>query len=188
MEAGTMQKVTREELLDLATYDRERDRIREAAMRAKAARRVHVGPLTFLFENRETTRYQIQEMLRAERLYREPEVVHELETYNELLGGPGELGCSLLIEIADPAERDVKLRAWLELVGHLYVKGPDGTKVRATFDPRQVGDDRLSSVQYLKFAVGSAAPVAVGSDLPALTVEAALSPEQRAALAQDLAS
>ena len=189
MEAGTMQKVTRAELLDLATYDRERDRIREAAMRAKAERRVHVGPhLTFLFENRETTRYQIQEMLRAERLYREPEIVHELETYNELLGGPGELGCSLLIEIADPADRDLKLRAWLKLVEHLYVRTADGRKVRATFDPRQVGEDRLSSVQYLKFAVGGAAPLAVGSDLPALSAEAALTPGQRAALAQDLAS
>jgi hypothetical protein len=184
-----MQKVSREELLDLSTYDRERDRLRESAMQAKAARRIHVGPhLTFLFENRETTRYQIQEMLRAERLYREPEILHELETYNELLGGPGEMGCSLLIEIADPAERDVKLRAWLKLVEHLYVKRPDGAKVRATFDARQVGDDRLSSVQYLKFDVEGEVPVAVGSDLPELTAETALSPAQRQALAEDLSS
>lgn len=183
-----MHKVERRELLDLVTYDRERDAVRDAAMQAKALRRVHVGPLTFLFENRETTRYQILEMLRAERLFREEEIAHELDTYNELLGGPGELGCSLLIEIADPAERDRKLRAWLKLVEHLYVKTPDGAKVRARFDPRQVGEDRLSSVQYLKFDVKGAAPVAVGSDLPELTVETILSPEQREALARDLAS
>lgn len=182
-----MPKVTRAEILDLVTYDRERDRHRESAIRAKAARRVHVGPwLTFLFENHETIRYQIHEMVRAERLFREPEIAHEVETYNELIGGPGELGCSLLIEIPDPAERDRKLRSWLKLVEHLYVKLPDGRKVRATFDPRQVGDDRLSSVQYLRFDVKGATPVAVGCDLPEAEAEAALSPEQRGALEDDL--
>ncbi len=183
-----MQKVERRELLDLVTYDREREAIRDAAMRAKALRRIHVGPLTFLFENRETTRYQVLEMLRAERLFRDEEIAHELDTYNELLGGPGELGCSLLIEIADPAERDRKLRAWLKLVEHLYVKTAGGAKVRARFDPRQVGEDRLSSVQYLKFDVKGAAPVAVGSDLPGLAAETILSPEQHEALARDLTS
>jgi hypothetical protein len=58
--------------------------------------------------------------------------------------------------------------------------------VRPTFDPRQVGDDRLSSVQYLRFDVKGQAPVAVGADLPELTVEATLDPAQRAALERDL--
>ena len=182
-----MEKVQRTELLDLATYDREREPIREAAMAAKALRRIHVGSsLTFLFENRETVRYQVLEMTRAERLFREEEIAHELATYNELLGGPGELGCTLLIEVPEPAERDRKLRLWLKLVDHLYVKSPDGTKVRARFDPRQVGDDRLSSVQYLKFDVKGVAPVAVGCDLTELTAETALAPAQREALADDL--
>jgi hypothetical protein len=66
-----MRKVQRSEILDLQTYDRERERLQPAAMEAKAARRVHLGEhLTFLFENRETVRYQVQEMARAERLYR----------------------------------------------------------------------------------------------------------------------
>jgi len=184
-----MRHVRREEILDLPLYDRSRDEIRTAVLEAKRKRRVHVGGvLTFLFENAATVRYQVQEMLRAERITGAAEVAHELETYNELLGGKGELGVSLLIEIPDPAERDRKLREWLELPKHLYVKLEDGTKVRPRFDPRQVGTDRLSSVQYLKFDVRGRAPTAVGSDLPALAAETALDAEQRRALADDLAS
>jgi hypothetical protein len=183
-----MRAVRRDELMDLAAYERSRGEIRAAVIEAKRRRRVHVaGVLTFLFENTATMRYQVQEMIRAERITKEPEILHELETYNELLGGKGELGCSLLVEIPDPAERDRKLREWLDLPSHLYAKLEDGSKVWARFDPRQVGTDRLSSVQYLKFDVGGRTPVAVGSALPALAVETPLDAEQRAALAADLA-
>lgn len=184
-----MRPVRHEELLDLAAYERSREEIRAGILEAKRVRRVHVaGVLTFLFENPATVRYQVQEMIRAERMTREADILHELETYNELLGGRGELGCSLLIEIPEPAERDRKLRAWLGLLDHLYVKLEDGGKVRPSFDPRQVGEDRLSSVQYLKFDVRGQAPVAVGSDHPQLAGETVLDAEQRAALAADLAS
>jgi hypothetical protein len=181
-----VKKVVRADILSLQDYDARRDELRRSAMEAKRVRRVHVGPLTFLFENPETVRYQVQEMARAERLYRDPEIQHEIDTYNELLGEPGELGCSLLIEIPDPAERDARLRAWRELPGHLYAKLEDGRRVRALYDRRQVGDDRLSSVQYLRFPVGGAAPVAVGTDLAGLELETELTAEQRAALAADL--
>lgn len=181
-----MRPVKREEILPLEAYERSREEIRKGILEAKAPRRVHAGPLTFLFENTATVRYQVQEMVRAEKMTREADIQHELETYNELLGGPGELGASLLIELPDPADRDVKLRAWLGLPERLYVKLADGRKVRAVFDARQVGEDRVSSVQYLKFPVGGEVPVALGADLPALTVEAALAPEQREALRQDL--
>jgi hypothetical protein len=184
-----MRAVRREEILDLATYERSRAEIRAAILEAKRLRRVHVGGvLTLLFENTATMRYQIQEMIRAERMQGEPEIRHELETYNELLGGKGELGVSLLIELPDPAERDRKLREWLELPRRLYLLTEDGEKIRASFDARQVGDDRLSSVQYLKFDVRGRVPVAAGSDLPQLQAETPLAPEQRAALAADLAS
>jgi Protein of unknown function (DUF3501) len=184
-----MKRVRREELLDLAAYDRSRAEIRAGILEAKRRRRVHVaGVLTFLFENAATVRYQVQEMLRAERITREADVLHELETYNELLGGAGELGCSLLIELPDPAERDEKLRAWLGLPDRLYVKLEDGTMVRPTYDARQVGEERLSSVQYLKFDVGGRTPVSVGCDHPALQGETLLDAEQRAALGADLAS
>lgn len=184
-----MKKVQRSELLDLQTYDRERERIRPAAMAAKAIRRIHVGPhLTFLFENQETVRYQVQEMIRAERLFRESEIAHELDTYNELLGGPGELGCSLLIEITDPQDRDQKLRRWKNLLEHLYARLPDGRRVGCTFDPRQVGEDRLSSVQYLRFDVKGVAPASIGCDHPEAAAETVIDPAQRQALAADLAS
>jgi hypothetical protein len=185
-----MKGVERGEILDYETYEEQREAVREAVLRAKADRRVHVGRyLTFLFENRDTVRYQIQEMTRTERMVKEAEILHEIATYNELLGGPGEVGCTLLIEIDDPAARAVRLSQWLSLPRHLYARLDDGSKVRATFDPRQLGDTRVSSVQYLRFPVGGRVPVAVGCDLddPDVGVEAPLTPAQRAALAADLA-
>ncbi len=179
--------VTRAELVDFETYRDERETYRPKVMALKGPRRIHLGKnLTFLFENHETVRYQVQEMMLAERIVKEAEILHELQTYNELLGGPGGLGASLLIEIEDEAERNEKLKAWLKLPQHLYVKLEDGTKVRATYDARQVGDTRLSSVHYLRFPVEGKVPVAVGADLPELTLEAPLTPEQRAALQSDL--
>ncbi len=182
-----MKPVTREEILDLTAYEKARPDIQARVMAVKAPRRIHLGEsLTFLFENRDTVRYQVQEMVRAERMVKDADIAHELETYNELLGKKGELGAALLIEIDDPALRDRRLREWMGLPGQLYLRTSSGRKVAATFDPRQVGDDRLSSVQYLKFDTGGEVPVAVGSDHPALRIEAELSPDQRAALEADL--
>jgi Protein of unknown function (DUF3501) len=175
--------------MPLEVYERSREQIRPAIIEAKDRRRVTVGgALTFLFENTATIRYQVQEMVRAEKMVKEPEIRHELETYNEVLGGPGQLGAVLLIELTDPAERDRKLQEWLGLVPCLYARLEDGTRVRPSFDPRQVGDDRLSSVQYLKFDVRGAVPVAMGADLPALTAETPLTEAQRRALHEDLGS
>jgi hypothetical protein len=180
-------KIDRAEILPYEEYEARRDAIRARVMEEKRVRRIHLGPaLTFLFENASTIRYQVQEMVRVERMRKPEEIQHEVDTYNEVLGGPGELGCSLLIEITDPDERDQKLRAWTGLPEHLYVKLEDGRKVRPVYDRRQVGRDRLSSVQYLKFPVGGAAPVAVGCDLPAIAGEVALTAEQRRALEGDL--
>ena len=182
-----MKPVQRNELLDHVTYTEKRGELRPLALAAKAPRRVCVGDfLVFLFENRDTVRYQVQEMMRVEGIVKEKDIEHELETYNETLGGPGELGATLLIGIDDEADRNVKLNAWLELPKHLYAKLPDGTLVRPIYDERQVGATRLSSVQYLRFPVGGVTPVAMGSDLPAHTVEVALTDDQRAALGADL--
>ncbi len=183
-----MKQVRRDELLDWQTYKEGREKTRPLAMAAKEARRVHVGAnLTFLFENADTARYQVQEMMLAERLVKEAEIAHELATYNELLGGPGELGATLLIEIEDPKERDAKLREWTTLPASLFVELDDGARVRPTVDARQIGDDgRLSSVHYLKFDTQGRLPVAVGCDHPANIARAALTPAQRAALEQDL--
>jgi hypothetical protein len=183
-----MRKVRRDELVDYQTYGDERPAVRARMIEVvKPPRRVHVGEhLTFVFENAETVRYQIQEMMRAERIVREADIRHELETYNALLGERGELGCCLLVEIEDEADRPAKLAAWKGLPDHLYVRCSDGAVVRATYDPAQVGDDRISSVQYLKFALGGRVPAAIGCDLPALTAETPLSQAQRDALVADL--
>jgi hypothetical protein len=184
-----MKPVQRQEIVDYVTYEERRDAIRQSVLREKAERRIHVGPhLTFLLETHDTIRYQIQEMVRTERMVREADIAHEIETYNELLGGPGELGCTLLIELDDPAARAEKLVRWVELPKQLFARLEDGTKVRPTFDPRQVGDGRLSAVQYLKFAVGARAPVALGCDHPdpELEHETPLTEAQKTALQRDL--
>ena len=182
-------RVARDEILDYATYEDERDAVRAAVMRTKAERRVHVGPhLTFLFENHDTMRYQVLEMVRSERMLKDADIRHEVETYNELLGGPGELGATLLVELEDEGLRAEKLAQWLALPRHLYAKRADGSKTYARFDERQVGDTRVSSVQYLKFEVGGEAPLAIGCDHadPELRHETELAPEQRGALQRDL--
>lgn len=182
-----MRPVERSEILDYVTYDERRDALRPHALREKARRRITLGEhFTFLFENRETVRYQIQEMMRTERIVKEADIQHELDTYNELLGDEGELGCSLLIGIDDERERAEMLKAWIGLPEHLYARLEDGTRIRPTFDARQVGEDRLSAVQYLRFAVGTTAPVAIGIDMPGLELEAKLTPEQREVLQADL--
>jgi hypothetical protein len=182
-----MQPVQRNEIVDYMTYEDFRDAFRREVMNAKAVRRVHIGDhLTLLFENHLTVRYQIQEMLRTERIVRESDIQHEIRTYNELLGKDGELGCTLLIEIDDPELRRRKLHDWWELPEKIYVAFDDGTRVGATFDERQRGDGRLSSVQYLKFDTKGRVPAAVGVDMPGLQLEIRLTEEQKQALRADL--
>jgi len=179
--------VTRSEILDYVTYSERRDAICAVALRAKSIRRILVGEhFTFLFENDETVRYQVQEMIRVERIVKEDDIEHELATYNELIHPKGTLGCTLLIGIENEAERGVKLRAWIGLNDHIYAKMPDGSSVRPTWDERQVGEGRLSSVQYLAFALGTEAPAAIGIGMPGIEAETALSDTQRGALRADL--
>lgn len=182
-----MRPVERSEILDYVTYTERRNEIRASALQAKSERRILVGEyFTFLFENHETVRYQVQEMMRVERIVKEAEIKHELDTYNELIHPAGTLGCTLLIGIDDEAERDEKLRSWLGLNDHIYAVMPDGSRRTPTWDPRQVGDERLSSVQYLSFELGAEAPTAIGVDLAGAEAETALSEAQRAALTADL--
>ncbi len=184
-----MQTVTRNEIIDFETYEDLRENFRSEVLSVKALRRIHVGEdFTLLFENPLTVRYQIQEMMRAERIVRETDIQHEIDTYNELLGAPGDLGCTLLIEIDDPEERSEKLSRWLGLPETVYVELEDGTRTFAIADDRQQDGRRLSTVQYLRFPVGNRAPVAVGVDFAATRSRTVLSPEQREALVSDLAS
>ncbi len=181
--------VERADIVDFATYEDTRAATRPDALAAKKARRIHLHEnLTLLFENSDTLRYQIQEIMRAERTVREADIVHEIATYNAILGAPGDLACVLLIEITDPVARGRLLSEWLGLHERLYVELGDGSRVFARFDPAQVGIDRLSAVQYLQFPVQGRVPVAVGCDFDGLESHLALTPEHIAAFLQDLSN
>jgi len=183
-----MKKVERSDILDYVTYEEQRAEIRANAMKAKDLRRIHVGDnLTFLFENTETVRYQILEMVRAEKIVKEADILHEIKTYNELIGDQGEICATLLVEIDDPTERAEKLKTWVGLPEKLYLKFADETKAYAQVDERQNEDEKISSVQFLKFVCGDKLPIAIGSEHSAYRVEADLNNEQKIALESDLA-
>jgi hypothetical protein len=147
-----MQPVSVSEIKNLAEYEAEREHWRPVIMALKKRRRIRVGGhMTFLFENHDTVRYQIQEMLRIERIWKPEEVAHEVETYNELIPGPNELSASLLIEYETPEERAVELRKLLGLENHVRIELEGAPPVAAHFDTRQISGDRISSVQYVKF-------------------------------------
>jgi hypothetical protein len=189
-----MQPVSVSEITNLAEYELERETWRPQVMALKDRRRIRVGGhLTFLFENHDTVRYQIQEMIRIERIVKPAEIAHEVETYNELIPAEGELSASLLIEYETPAERDLRLRELVGLENHIWLVVGDLAPVGARFDTRQISTDRLSSVQYLRFGLSpehvacfpQGARLVV--DHPAYREERLLSPAERSELSPDLA-
>ncbi|HVM97783.1 MAG TPA: DUF3501 family protein, partial [Candidatus Acidoferrales bacterium] len=95
-------KVTLDEILGLARYEEVRDESRRRIIEMKRARRVPVGDrITFVFENHETMLFQVQEMLRAERIVDLDRIRDEIDVYNSLIPEPGELSSTMLIEITD---------------------------------------------------------------------------------------
>jgi hypothetical protein len=184
-----MKPVARHEIVDYVTYTERRPEIRTRVLETKSLRRYHVGGvLTFLFENRDTVRYQVQEMMRVEQIVKEVDILHELTTYNALIPGDGQLVCTMLVEIDDEERRKLKLPQWLDLNPTLFLETPDGTRVRPTWDPAQMGSTRISSVQYLTFDLGGTTPAAIGCDHgdEALAGRYEFSESERAALAVDL--
>jgi len=182
-----MKKIQRSDIVDYQTYEEIRPDFRRRVMAEKDRRRISVGPcFTFLFENELTLRYQVQEMMRVERIVREQDILHEMETYGSLLGDQGELACTLLIELDKHQEQELKLREWYALPEHIYLRRGDGSLTRPVVDEEQRNTERISSVQYLKFSIGQEPPVAIGIDLPGITCETVLTQEQRAAIAEDL--
>ncbi len=107
--------ITLSDILNIADYEKQRPEYRKRIIDAKRHRRVQVGPyMTFVFENRATVLFQIQEMVRTERLVHDKDIQHEIDTYNRLLPSPNELSATLLIDITE-AE---KIRSTLDsLIG-----------------------------------------------------------------------
>lgn len=192
-----MAKVRPEEIRSNRDYELARDAIRARILAIKAPRRIHCGDeLTFLFENHDTVLYQVQEMARAEKIEDPRAIRHELDTYNELVSGPGELSATLLVEIADPEVRDRRLRELVGLEGHVAIEIEGVGRIRAEFDLRQMSPEKVSSVHYVRFPIGKAGADAIArgaattleTDHPKLSARAKLSEEQRLALAEDLAA
>jgi Protein of unknown function (DUF3501) len=194
-----VRKLTVEDIVDLRAYERERDEFRRRIIELKRTRRVTLGPiLTVLFENTETMRWQVQEMARAERMLRDEQIAHEVDTYNDLIPGAGELSGTLFLELTS----DEALREWLpRLVGiehHLAIGLPDNESlVRGTpsdeDEERLTRPDTTAAVHYLRFvftpeqaAAFGRGPARVIVDHPEYGYEVTLDAVQHAALAPDV--
>lgn len=188
------------ELKDLYTseqYEEIRPEFRQRMMEVKKPRRIAVGPLfNFLFENEDTMKYQIQEMVRIEGI-REPEAIrHEIDTYNEMIPDRNEIKASLLIEIDDPSARAFKLKELVGVQDKVSLLIAKDYQVHAEFDDRQVTDGKISSVHYLTFTLSeeaadallATAEVELLVNHPAYSYQTSLSEEQVNALKEDLAA
>jgi hypothetical protein len=195
-----------DDIEDLRTYERGRDTFRRSIIELKKRRRVAVGPfMTLVFENRETIRFQIQEMARVERMATDEQVQGELDVYNALLPSAGELSATMFIELTDEAS----LREWLpKLVGverTLELRfgpgthGADGHVDVARALPEATHEQALTrptmtaSVHYIRFGVTPAqaaqmrvGPVVLAATHPEYRHQTTLTDETRAELSADL--
>jgi len=193
-----MRKVSRGDLLDLGAYEAVRERYRARIVAEKKRRRFAVTPeLTMVFENTDTVLFQIQEMLRTERIVSEPAIRHEIETYNELVPEEGELSVTMFVEIVDRETRDRRLRELSGLEQAVFIEA-DGVLTNARAENRAVLEGPTTAVHYLKFPIGTAAcaglaaaPASPRPSLhvvvrhPALEARTAVPPEVLRALAAD---
>jgi hypothetical protein len=191
-------KLTLADIADLRAYERERDAFREHVIALKKRRRISVGPhLTLVFENRDTIRFQIQEMARAERILTDEGIETELRIYNPLIPEPGHLSATLFLELTT----DEELRTWLpKLVGierSVVLRLADGTELRCEPDSdheaQLTREEVTASVHYVgwtftpqqveTFATGG---VTLAVDHPEYRYETALSEDNIAELLTDL--
>jgi len=186
-----MQPLSKSDLWPLKLYDGMRDEFRRTVIAAKEHRRVSVGPyMTFVFENRLTVKFQVQEVLRVERIESPAGIEEELQGFNTMLPGPGELSATLLIELTGTdSEVKEKLARLTGLADHVWLE-VDGRRVRGIFDPGRDDGRRVSAVQYVRFPVGGridpARPLAVSIDHPRYLHRAELPIEARRSIAADL--
>jgi hypothetical protein len=165
-----MQKLSISDLFSLERYARERVQFRAKVMEHKRARQLTVGPhTTWLFEDRLTVQYQVQEMLRAERIFEPEGIEDELASYNPLIPDGQNLKVTLLIEFPDEQERRRELsklkgiedRCWVQVKGH------DRVFAIADEDLERENEEKTSSVHFLRFELTQPmiAAVRAGADL-----------------------
>lgn len=196
-------KLTLADIADLRAYERERDAFRSHIIELKKRRRIAVGPvITLLFENRETIRFQIQEMARAERILTDDGIQTELDIYNPLIPGAGHLAATMFIELTSEEE----LREWLPKLARversieLRLEGTDPARpevVPAQLDPAHAEqltrENMTASVHYLHWVLTpeqvarfEAGPVVLAVRHPSYVESTELSEANRAELLGDL--
>jgi hypothetical protein len=193
-----MPQIARESLLSLEAYARSRSEFRTRAIEHKRRRTVHVGEhLTLLFEDELTVRYQIQEMLRVERIFEEADIRGELDAYNPLVPDGSNWKATMLLEYPDPGERQARLaelkgierRTWVQ------VEGCERVYAIADEDLERENEEKTSSVHFLRFeldpemvgALRHGAGLTTGVDHAHYQASATIGAETKRTLLEDLA-
>ena len=149
-------KLTLDDIADQRAYERERQEFRSRMIEVKRRRRVGIGELlTVMFENRDTMRLQIQEMVRVEKLLTDEAVLEELKAYNPMIPEPGQLCATLFLELTS----DDQVREWLPklagLENSISLLLSDGSSVQGEIDAQHAAgltrDDVTAAVHYLTF-------------------------------------
>jgi len=154
----SMQKLTRQDLWSLEDYAQRRDQFRRQVMAHKKNRGLQIGPhLRLLFEDRMTMHYQVQEMLRAERIFEADGIQGELEAYNPLIPDGSNWKATMLIEFEDIAERQKALAQLIGIEDKVWVQVPGHDRVYAIADEDMEREraDKTSSVHFLRFELTS---------------------------------
>ena len=145
--------LTPEDILSIEEYEQQREAFRSRIIALKQRRRLSVGPhITMIFENRETLRFQVQEMIRAERIVEPAKVQDELDVYNELLPSGQDLSATLLIEIT---EAEV-LQEWLDRFmgldrGRTVAIAAGGECAFGEFEGGHSHETKISAVHFVRF-------------------------------------
>jgi hypothetical protein len=188
-----MQPLTAKDLWPLPVYEGVRDQFRKEVIAAKRDRRLQVGPfMTFIFENRTTVKFQVQEILRIERISAPAQVDEEVEGFNSMLPGPGELSATLMIELTgSDAEVKQQLARLYGLRDHVWLE-LGGARLKGELEPDREEPGRVSAVQYARFKVPDAqvllrGPAFLVIDHPEYSHRRELPEAARRSLAQDLA-
>jgi hypothetical protein len=187
--------ITRRDILGPKLYTPIRDDFRRRVMELKRHRRVIAGErVSLVFENRDTLRFQIEEMLRAESITEDDKIQQEIDVYNSLLPSENELSATLFLEIPRDEEPRAALGKLIGLDEHVALVVGEH-RVPAAFEPGRQEQDRISAVQYTRYPLSAPAkvalltpgtPLALDIDHPNYKVNVPLSEETRASLAADL--
>jgi hypothetical protein len=193
-----MPKITVESLMPLETYARRRAVFRAEVIAHKKNRTLHLGEhVTLLFEDELTMRYQVQEMLRAEKIFEEPGIQDELDAYNPLIPDGNNWKATMLIEYSDLAERKAMLAKLIGIEDRVWIHVEDFSRVYAIADEDldRDNDEKTASVHFLRFeltpemikALQSGAHLRAGVDHPNYVgVNEGVSEDVRRSLIMDL--